>query len=202
MKPSVSRSFSWVPVLVFYGFCQLCALPLLRYACAEAVRTLSPPTPTPVPLVLIVEGNEEPALQTAYYEWLRTRRNAPAVANADLQDKAYYLAGEAPRLRPAGDWPQWYGLRYAVGTASGEWGVYWPGCSICPPDASCHTLSAAPRKSMATASYPGLSQAPEMGAAVAVRGGQLHLAVVWPGACPTPRPIPTPQLLAPDGPGR
>ena len=202
MKQSLARSFSWVPVLVFYGFCQLCALPLLRYACDEAVRALSPPTPTPVALALTVEGNDEPALQEAYYEWLRTHRDAPAISDPDLQDKAYYLAGEAPRLRPGRDWPQWYGLRYAVGSASGEWGVYWPGCNLCPSGASCYTLSSAPRKSMATASYPGLQQAPQMGAAVAERGGQLYLAVVWPGTCPTPQPIPTQRPLDPGGPGR
>jgi hypothetical protein len=202
MKRQLSQSFSWVPVLVFYSFCQLCALPLLRYACDEAVRVLSPATPTPDVLVLEVEGNDEPALPEAYYAWLRTHRDAPVVSDPDLDEKAHYLAGEAPRLRSSGHWAQWDGLRYAAGPASGEWGVYWPGCNLCPSGASCYTLSSAPRKSMATASYPGLQQAPQMGAAVAERGGQLYLAVVWPGTCPTPQPLPTPRYLNPGGPGR
>jgi hypothetical protein len=202
MKQSFARSYSWVPVLVLYGFYQLCALPLLRYAYDETVRALSPPTPTPVPLILAAEGDHEPALQDSYYTWLRAHRHAPEVVDPDLQDKAYYLAGEAPRLRSTHDWPQWDGLRYAVGSASGEWGVYWPGCNTCPPDANCYTLSSTPRKSMATASYPGLQQAPQMGAAVAERDGQLYLAVVWPGSCPTPQPLPTPRYSNPGGPGR
>jgi hypothetical protein len=196
----LSQPARWLLTMAVVGVLRLCVPVGHAYVDDALARHLATATPTPVALELTSRPDDEAAGQRAYYDWLRAERGAHAFSDADLEGKAYYLAGEAPRLLTERSWPQWPGLRYAVGPSSGAWGRYWPGCNPCPPDAACYALPTAPKKSMATTTYPGLAEAERVGAAVAWRGETQILAVVWPGACPTPAPLPTPGQAGPTGP--
>jgi hypothetical protein len=190
---TLPASLIWIISLGAVGATQLCVGPVFLHTVDQVQRAIAAPTSTPVGLQLAnVDGNNELAGRLAYYRWLHDEKGVEVPPDPDLESKAYYLVGEAPRLRETRDWPQWYGLRYAVGPVSGEWGVYWPGCDPCPPPAVCYPLPSAPRKSMATTSYPGLDHAARMGAGAEWRGNVQYVAVVWPGVCPAPQPLPTP----------
>jgi len=163
---------------------------------------MATPTPTPVamPIDIGTEGDEA-ATRAAFIDWLCTQHSLQAAFDPDLEERAYYLAGEAPKLRSAQTWPRWYGLRYAVGPASGAWLFYWPGCNPCPENTNCYLVNSPRRDSLATTTYPGLDSATQVGVAVVWRGEQPYLAVVWPGICPTPQPMPTFSSPGPTGPG-
>lgn len=161
---------------------QLCALPGLTYAGAALSRGLATATPTPVALALGVDADGSDTARAMVYGWLREQHGLRATPDAYLEEQAYYLAGEAARLHDTDQWPQWPGLRYAVGPAGGDWGRYWPGCAACAPGSVC--LALAPGQAMATGAYPGLAAATQVGAAVVWRNGREYLAVVWPGPCP------------------
>lgn len=200
-RDPLTSPLTWLSTLVFLALGHCCLLPLFTYAGDEVRLWLATPTPTPVALSLDIDRDDAGIAREAYYTWLREQRGLHALPDPDLEDKAYYLAGEAPRLVSNRAWPQWYGLRYAVGPASGEWERYWPGCNPCPPGAACFPLNTATRPSMATATYSGLAAAARVGAAVVWREEQPYLAVVWPGTCPTPPPTPPLTGAGPDGPG-
>ena len=200
-KP-ISQPLAWLSVFGLLALYQCCLVPLF-YVTRDGVRMwLATPTPTPVamPINVGTEGDEA-ITRATFIDWLREHHGLQAAPDPDLEERAYYLAGEAPKLRSAQTWPQWYGLRYAMGPASGEWLFYWPGCNPCPPGTACFSLSTAPRQSLATARYPGLDSATAVGTAVVWRGEQPYLAVVWPGICPTPQPTPTFSSPGPTGPG-
>ncbi len=200
-KP-LSQPLAWLSVFGLLALYHCCLVPLF-YVARDGVRMwLATPTPTPVamPIDVGTEGNEA-VTRAAFIDWLQEQHGFQALPDPDLEERAYYLAGEAPKLRSAQTWPQWYGLRYAVGPASGDWLFYWPGCNLCPPGAACFSLSTAPRQSLATTRYPGLDSAAAVGTAVVWRGEQPYLAVVWPGICPTPQPMPTFSSPGPTGPG-
>jgi len=202
-KPTpLSQPLTVLLAFIFLGLFHFCLIPLFSYAIEEVQYAFATPTPTPVALPLGTDrDDDEGTARSLYYGWLREQRDLQASPDPELEDKAYYLAGEAPRLRSSNAWPQWYGLRYAVGPANGTWYRDWPGCNPCPADSVCFTLPSASRLAMATAAYPGLDEADRVGAAVAWRDGQQYLAVVWPGTCPTFAPIPTPADVGPVGPG-
>ena len=204
MKPRnpLSPPLAWLSAFGLLALYQCCLVPLFYITREEVRMWLATPTPTPVAIAIDVgiEGDEA-VTRAAFIDWLQEQHGLQALHDSDLEDRAYYLAGEAPKLRSAQTWPHWYGLRYAVGPASGAWLFYWPGCNPCPPGAACFSLSTAPRYSLATATYPGLSNAADVGVAVVWRGGQPYLVVVWPGICPTPQPTPTFSSPGPTGPG-
>ena len=204
MKPRnpLSPTLAWLSVFGLLALYHCCLVPLFYITREEVRMWLATPTPTPVamPLDVGTEGDEA-ITRATFNDWLREQRGLQAVPDPDLEDRAYYLAGEAPKLRSAQTWPRWHGLRYAVGPASGDWLFYWPGCDLCPAGTACFSLSTAPRQSLATARYPGLDSATAVGTAVVWRGGQPYLAVVWSGTCPTPQPTPTFSSPGPTGPG-
>ena len=78
-----------------------------------------------MPLNVGTEGDEV-ATCAAYYDWLQEQHGLQALSDPDLEERAYYLAGEAPKLRSARTWPRWYGLRYIAGPASGDWLYHCP----------------------------------------------------------------------------
>jgi len=204
MKPRnpLAPTLAWLSVFGLLALYHCCLVPLFYVARNEVQMWLATPPPTPVamPLDVGAEGDEA-ATREAFDNWLREQHSLQAAPDPDLEDRAYYLAGEAPRLLSAQTWPRWYGLPYAVGPAAGDWLFYWPGCDLCPPGAACFSLSTAPRQSLATAKYLGLDSATQVGVAVVWRGEQPYLAVVWPGICPTPQPVPTFSSPGPTGPG-
>jgi hypothetical protein len=143
--------------------------------------------------VLDAPTGDESAGREAYYVWLRQEQGLQATRDPELEDRAYYLAGEAPRLRRTQAWPQWYGLRYVVGPAAGNWVWYWPGSTHC-------SLFAPRWSSLATYPPPDVAAAARAGVAVAWREEQPYLAVVWPGTC-TPAPTPAFVGAGAEGPG-
>jgi len=153
-----------------------------------------------MPIAVGTESDES-ATRAAFDEWLRTQHGLHAAPDADLEERAYYLAGEAPKLRSTQTWPHWYGMRYVVGPAAGNWSYYWPGCNPCLQNGNCYQVTDATLDALATIPYPGLANAVNVGIAVAWRGGQPYLAVVWPGMCLTPQPMPTFSDPGPTGPG-
>jgi hypothetical protein len=176
------------------GLWQLCLFPVLDAAGSAVARRLAPPTPTPVALALVADPADERAARDAFRSWLVTHHEMPISTDPELDDRAYYLAGEAPRLRRSQTWPEWYGLRYTVGPVGGQWLTYWPGGSAC--------FASAYGASLATWRYPDLGAAARVGVAAAWREEHLILAVVWPGLCPTPQPLPTSSSWdGPTGPG-
>lgn len=200
-----SRTFPPLTWLVAFGLLvlyQCCLVPLFHYAIAEVEMWLATPPPTPVAMPLDVgAAGDEATTHAAFTAWLRTQHGLQALPAPDLEERAYYLAGEAPRLRAALTWPRWYGLRYVVGPASGDWSYYWPGCNPCQGNMNCYLVNSPRRDSLATTKYPGLDSAVQVGVAVVWRGEQSYLAVVWPGICPTPQPVPTFSSPGPTGPG-
>jgi hypothetical protein len=186
----------WLLVMLGYVLLQACILPMLNQAVTE-IRHWHPfatPTPTPLPVTLDVSSEDEAAARDAYYGWLREHHGLHATPDAELEDRAYYLAGEAPRLRLYGQWPQWWGLRYAVGPASGQWTTYWAGSRQGYDPYS-------RRVSMATLAFPDLAEAERVGAAVVWRADEPYLAVVWPGLAPTPQAVPPLTGAGAEGPG-
>jgi hypothetical protein len=204
MKPRkpLSPPLAWLSEFDLLALYQCCLVPLFYMTRDEVRMWLATPTPTPVAMSIDVgtEGDES-TTRADFIDWLREQHGLQATSTPDLEERAYYLAGEAPKLRSAQTWPHWYGLRYAVGPASGDWLFYWPGCDLCPPGAACFSLSTAPRQSLATARYLGLNSAAQVSVAVGWRGGQPYFAVVWPGICPTPQPVPTFSSPGPTEPG-
>jgi len=204
MKPrnSLSPLLAWLSAFGLLALYQCCLVRLFHYTSAEVRMWMATPTPTPVamPIDIGTEGDEA-ATRAAFIDWLCTQHSLQAAFDPDLEERAYYLAGEAPKLRSAQTWPRWYGLRYAVGPASGAWLFYWPGCNPCPENTNCYLVNSPRRDSLATTTYPGLDSATQVGVAVVWRGEQPYLAVVWPGICPTPQPMPTFSSPGPTGPG-
>ncbi len=204
MKPRkpLSPPLAWLSAFGLLALYQCCLVPLF-YVTRDGVRMwLATPTPTPVamPIAVSTEGDEA-VTRAAFIDWLQEQHGLHAVPDPDMEDRAYYLAGEAPKLRSTQTWPRWYGLRYTVGPASGDWSYYWPGCNPCLQNGNCYQVTDITRNSLATATYPGLNSAANVGIAVVWRGGQPYLAVVWPGTCPTPQPMPTFSDPGPTGPG-
>jgi len=200
-KP-LSQPLAWLSVFGLLALYQCCLVPLF-YVTRDGVRMwLATPTPTPVamPINVGIEGDEA-ITRATFIDWLRAQHGLQAALDPDLEDRAYYLAGEAPKLRSAQTWPRWYGLRYAVGPATGAWLFYWPGCNPCPENTDCYLVNSPRRDSLATAKYPGLDSTAQVGVAVVWRGEEPYLAVVWPGICPTPQPMPTFSSPGPTGPG-
>ena len=192
-RSGMSRT-DWLIALLLV-LCQ-CCLPLLFNRAAFEFRQWRPfatPTPTPIPIILDISSDDEAAARDAYYGWLREQYGLQATPDPDLEDRAYYLAGEAPRLRLNQQWPQWAGARYAVGPAAGQWTRYWEGGLPCQIQRRSSTL--------ATFDLDGLPAADRVGAAVVWRNGEPYLAVVWPGMCPGPPVIPTFTNPGPTGPG-
>lgn len=204
MKPRnpLSPPLAWLSVFGLLALYHCCLVPLFYVAREEVRMWLATPPPTPValPINIGIEGDEA-ITRAVFTDWLREHHTLQAAPAPDLEDRAYYLAGEAPRLRSAQTWPRWYGLRYAVGPASGAWLYYWPGCNPCPENTNCYLVNSPSLDSLATAKYPGLDSAAQVGIAVVWRGEQPYLAVVWPGICPTPQPVPTFSSPGPTGPG-
>jgi len=195
MMRAVLKNLAYcIGAVVFLGFIQLCLLPLFSYASDEVRLWLATPTPTPIALSLDVDPDDASNARETAYAWFREQQELHATPDPDLEEKAYYLAGEAPRLLLGQTWPEWYGLRYAVGPLAGQWLKYWPG------GAHCHVF---PRRgaSLATFELWGLAEANQVGAAIVWRGEQPYLAIVWPGTCPPPQPTPPLTGAGPDGPG-
>jgi len=171
---------------------------------------LAPPYPTPVALSLAFPADER-AARDVLYSWLRAERGLRETTALpfEMEDKAYYLAGEAPRLNAGwqylhSGWPTWPGYRYVVGSADGRWRHYWSGCQT-PGSGQYHfdgTLWVSYGPKLAEHPFPGLAEASAAGAAVAVREGQTLVAIIWawPDACPAPVPVEYGRDLPPSGP--
>ncbi len=202
LRNPLSPPLAWLSAFGLLALYQCCLVPLFYVTRDEVRMWLATPTPTPVamPIAAGTEGDEA-ATRAAFTDWLRTQHGLQASPDLDLEERAYYLAGEAPKLRSTQTWPRWYGLRYTVGPASGDWSYYWPGCNPCLQNGNCYQVTDITRNALATATYPGLDSVAVVGIAVVWRGGQPYLAVVWPGTCPTPQPMPTFSDPGPTGPG-
>ncbi len=198
----LSPPLAWLSAFGLLALYHCCLAPLFYITREEVRMWLATPTPTPVamPITVSTEGKEA-ITRDAFIDWLREQRGLQALPDPDLEDRAYYLVGEAPRLLSTQTWPRWYGLRYAVGLAFGDWWFYWPGCNPCPEYSNCYLVISPRGDSLATATYPGLDSTTQVGVTVAWRGGQPYLAVVWPGICSTPQPMPTFSSPGPTGPG-
>ncbi len=201
LRNTFSELLAWVIAGLLVACIVCCVIPYLDTTIQDAHLWFATPRPTPIAVVLDFAPEDEVGARETVYAWLQAQQDLTALPTLDLETRAYYLAGEAPRLRQ-GDWPMWYGLRYAVGPASGAWLYYWPGCPPCPAGSACIALPNSPRPSLATFAYPGLSTAPEVGAALAWREEQAYIAVIWPGVCPPPAPEPTRPYVGPTGPGQ
>ncbi|MEJ5312692.1 MAG: hypothetical protein WHX52_23250, partial [Anaerolineae bacterium] len=124
MKPRnlLAPTLAWLSAFGLLALYQCCLVPLFYVAREEVRIWLATPEPAPVALPINVgtEGDEA-ITRAAFIDWLRENRGLHATSDPDLEDRAYYLAGEAPKLCSAQTWPRWYGLRYAVGPATGAW---------------------------------------------------------------------------------
>lgn len=127
MKPRnpLSPPLAWLSVFGLLALYQFCLVPLFYFARDEVRMWLATPTPTPVamPIDVSTEGDEATTRAT-FDDWLREQHALQALPDPTLEERAYYLAGETPKLRSEQTWPRWYGLRYAVGPASGAWLYY------------------------------------------------------------------------------
>lgn len=180
-------------LLLACGYC--CIVPTLDYAWSEVRLWLATPTPTPVALGLDLDPAAEVAAREAVYRWLREQRGWQGQPDPELEVQAYYLAGEAPRLRAGQTWPSWFGQRYVAGPAAGQWVKYWPGGTTCYGYPGWWV-------GVATCDLPGLAEAERAGAAVVWRAEEPYVALVWPGWCPPPTPEPTRSYVGPTGPGQ
>ncbi len=206
MGKSPLTFWGWFYLSIGLYYCILA--PLTHYTYGEVRLWWATPTPTPVALPLDLEPTAEETARDAVYAWLREQYALQSLPDSELETRAYYLAGEAPRFRAAtgyldcDGWPVWPGYRYVVGSADGRWTIYWSGCQELSPQHVDGTLWYCNLMCDAIAihPFPELAAAQQVGAAVATRAGQQIVAVVWDwsGACPTSAP---PEHLPPSGPG-
>ena len=162
----------------------------------------TPPHAVAMPIRTSPPRSDEAITARAFIELARINYDLKhRVRSCTWKEPALLPWPGAPKLRSTQTWPRWYGLRYAVGPATGAWLFYWPGCNPCPENTECYLVNGPRRDSLATAKYPGLDSAAQVGVAVVWRGGQPYFAVVWPGICPTPQPMPTFSSPGPTGPG-